>query len=268
MQWRKRAGQFGPEQSRKTAMNEQEGIPDLGGGEAPPSPTPDAPRRLWLLTTAGVAFLFVFAGLLLLAAIFFVSTGYGRHSLSPSYIQTHTIRGPLVMTSEKGEPLPAPDPKALAKLVPKGGVYIVIDRVHNRLLLFENGQNILSAVISAGAGSILEDPTGKRKWVFDTPTGRFYVKSKRENPTWTAPDWEYIESGEPMPRNYSDRVQEGMLGEYALDLGGGPTGYMIHGTLYTRLLGRNVSHGCIRVGRDDLRVIWKKAPVGTPVFMF
>ena len=28
---------------------------------------------------------------------------------------------------------------------------------------------------------------------------------------------------------------------------------MIHGTLYERLLGRAVSHGCIRVGRDDLR---------------
>jgi L,D-transpeptidase YbiS len=43
---------------------------------------------------------------------------------------------------------------------------------------------------------------------------------------------------------------------------------MIHGTLYERLLGRSVSHGCIRVGRDDLRKIYRAASVGTPIFIF
>jgi len=57
-----------------------------------------------------------------------------------------------------------------------------------------------------------------------------------------------------------------MLGEYALDLN--IPGYMIHGTLYSRLLGRSVSHGCIRVGRDDLRVLWRKVPIGSTIFIF
>jgi L,D-transpeptidase YbiS len=43
---------------------------------------------------------------------------------------------------------------------------------------------------------------------------------------------------------------------------------MIHGTLYERLLGRAVSHGCIRVGRDDLREVWAHANVGTQVFIY
>ena len=43
---------------------------------------------------------------------------------------------------------------------------------------------------------------------------------------------------------------------------------MIHGTLYERLLGRSVSHGCIRVGRDDLRQVYRAASVGTPIFIF
>ncbi len=55
------------------------------------------------------------------------------------------------------------------------------------------------------------------------------------------------------------------LGEWALDLG---DGYMIHGTLYERLLGRNITHGCVRVGRDDLRVVAEAAVPGTQVFIY
>ena len=145
-------------------------------------------------------------------------------------------------------------------------VFIIIDRVHNRLWLRENGETTLEALVSAGAGSVLKDPNKNREWVFDTPTGRFKVKGKRQNPLWTAPDWEFIEAKEPFPKSYSDRVEEGMLGEYALDLDS--PGYMIHGTLYERLIGRNVTHGCVRVGRDDLRVLWKKVPIGSTVFIF
>ncbi len=233
-----------------------------------PSPRPPKGRSRRVLRWA----LFILSALLVLAALsalLFFSTGYGYTKPSADYLLSHTLSSESARPlPETGKPLTLADAqKILQKAAPKG-VFVVIDHVQNRLHLRDGDSVILDAVISAGAGSILEDPNGKRKWVFDTPTGRFFVKSKRENPTWTAPDWEYIESGEPMPRNYADRVQEGMLGEYALDLGGGPTGYMIHGTLYTRLLGRNVSHGCIRVGRDDLRIVWKKAPVGTPVFMY
>ncbi|MCK7510225.1 MAG: L,D-transpeptidase [Desulfobacterales bacterium] len=45
-------------------------------------------------------------------------------------------------------------------------------------------------------------------------------------------------------------------------------GYMIHGTLYERLLGRAVSHGCIRVGRDDLRKVWANARIGTQIYIY
>ena len=47
-----------------------------------------------------------------------------------------------------------------------------------------------------------------------------------------------------VPTNAADRVEQGVLGEYALGFG---KGYFIHGTLYTRLLGKNVTHGCIRL---------------------
>jgi len=235
----------------------------LPSADLPVAPPPPPRRRGWLrwllLGSAFVGALLVALGALALG------TGYADQALDGPTVASHLSPPPPELAEPDVDKRVAAAGKSLAKLQPKGP-FIVIDRVQNRLRLVEDGHVTLDAVISAGAGSVLDDPTGKRKWVFDTPVGRFKVKGRREDPLWTAPDWEYIESGEPFPKRYSDRVQEGMLGEYALDLDA--PGYMIHGTLYTRLLGRNVSHGCIRVGRDDLRVLWKKCPIGTSVFIY
>ncbi len=220
-----------------------------------------------LLRWSLLAFLLLVLPLSLLVALLWLSTGYGYRPLNPSYVEAHTAPFEPPQPGAGPEAAAAQARTALAKIRPKG-VFIVIDRVKNLLYLKEGDQILLKAVVSAGAGSVLDDPKTGRRWVFDTPTGRFFVKNRRENPVWVAPDWDYIESGEPIPKRFSDRIQEGMLGEYALDLGGGPPGYMIHGTLYTRLLGRNVSHGCIRVGRDDLRIVWKKTTIGTVVYMY
>ena len=45
-------------------------------------------------------------------------------------------------------------------------------------------------------------------------------------------------------------------------------GYYIHGTLYRRLLGESITHGCVRVADEDLQPIFEKAKVGTPVYIF
>ena len=104
---------------------------------------------------------------------------------------------------------------------------------------------------------VLRESTGKkREWVFDSPRGRFEVRSMLRNPVWRKPDWAFVEESQPIPTNPADRLDYGTLGEYALYFG---DGFMIHGTLYERLLGRAVSHGCIRVGRDDLRKVWANA---------
>lgn len=169
------------------------------------------------------------------------------------------------------EPLPPDDasstrpaPGSSAGPAPRGN-YIVVDRANNRLWL-RNGETVLlDAACSAGSGTMLRDPHGKREWVFDTPAGRFEVRGRIRNPAWAKPDWAFVEEGRPVPSDPSERIEYGMLGEYALDLG---DGYLIHGTLYERLLGRSVTHGCIRVGRDDLRVLWAKTRTGTPVYIF
>ena len=114
-------------------------------------------------------------------------------------------------------------------------------------------------------GTVKIEERGGRVWVFDTPRGRFEVLSKLEKPVWRKPDWAFVEEGEPIPKNPGDRLEYGSLGEYALYFG---NGYMIHGTLYERLLGRAVSHGCIRVGREDLRKVWANARIGTRIYIY
>jgi L,D-transpeptidase ErfK/SrfK len=153
----------------------------------------------------------------------------------------------------------------LASLAPRG-VYIVIDQTQNRIYLKKGDQTVLDAVCSAGSGMVLRERSGKkREWVFDSPRGRFEVLSMSRNPVWAKPDWAFVEDGEPIPKNPADRLDYGSLGEYALNFG---NGYMIHGTLYERLLGRAVSHGCIRVGRDDLRKVWANSRIGTQIFIY
>jgi L,D-transpeptidase YbiS len=153
----------------------------------------------------------------------------------------------------------------LAATAPRG-VFIVIDQTHNRLYLKKGDETLLEAVCSAGSGMVLRESSGKkREWVFDTPRGRFEVLSKAEKPVWRKPDWAFVEEGQPIPKDPAERLDRGSLGEYALYFG---NGFMIHGTLYERLLGRAVSHGCIRVGRDDLRKVWAAAGIGTPIYIY
>jgi len=144
-------------------------------------------------------------------------------------------------------------------------IYIVVDTGRNVLYLKRGNGKIREAVISVGSGSILKDTAGKRQWIFDTPRGEYQVKTKHIAPAWTKPDWAFIEEGEAIPKDPRKRIEEGVLGDYALGFG---NGYFIHGTLYTRMLGRNVTHGCIRVGDRDLKAVYYAAGLGTRIYIF
>jgi len=154
--------------------------------------------------------------------------------------------------------------KKLQALQPKGNS-IVVDSARNILLFRKNGEVVRQAVVSCGSGSVLEEPGGGRQWIFDTPRGVFQVKSKLLNPTWVKPDWAFIEEGKRPPKNKEERMESGVLGDYALGFG---DGFFIHGTLYTRMLGRSVTHGCVRMGDADLKAVYEASPIGTKIFIF
>jgi L,D-transpeptidase YbiS len=142
---------------------------------------------------------------------------------------------------------------------------VVVDTANNRVSLREGGRILREMVASCGSGNVLVDPVGGRTWTFDTPRGQFQVRSKVNNPVWIKPDWAFIEEGEPIPPKGADRAERNMMGDYALGIG---NGYFLHGTLYKRLLGRNVSHGCVRLGDEDLEFLFKTATLGTKVIIF
>ena len=155
--------------------------------------------------------------------------------------------------------------KQLTQLMPTQP-YILVDTARNHLYVKRGDQVMLDAVASTGSGTILDKPgDSKGQWIFDTPRGEFTVQSRLTNPVWVKPDWAFIEEGLEVPKSQADRLESGVLGEYALGFG---KGYFIHGTLYTRLLGKNVTHGCIRLNDEDLKSVYRLAKVGTPIMIF
>ena len=148
--------------------------------------------------------------------------------------------------------------------VPRG-TYVVIDQTHNKLRLLRGETLLLEAPCSAGSGMVLKEGSHGRVWVFDTPRGAFNVLSRAENPVWRRPDWAFVEEGQAVPKDPAERLEYGSLGEYALYFG---NGYMVHGTLYERLIGRPVSHGCIRLGKEPLRQVWRSTSLGTPIYIY
>jgi L,D-transpeptidase YbiS len=144
------------------------------------------------------------------------------------------------------------------------GVYIVVDTGSNKLYLMDGERVLRTASCSTGSGSRLVDIAGKRVWVFNTPRGEFEVQRKIVKPVWTKPDWAFIEDGEPIPTKFADRLDPDVLGKYALAL---PDGYLIHGSIYKRTIGMSVTHGCIRLGDQDLEAVYMAAQVGTKVYI-
>jgi len=154
--------------------------------------------------------------------------------------------------------------RKIAALTPRED-FLVIDTAANRVTLRQGETVVRDMLASCGSGNVLEDPASGRRWVFDTPRGQFRVKSKVTNPLWIKPDWAFLEEGQPIPSRAAERAEPGMMGDYALGIG---NGYFIHGTLYKRMLGRNVSHGCVRLGDEDLAHLYRTVPIGTRVFIF
>jgi L,D-transpeptidase YbiS len=171
---------------------------------------------------------------------------------------------PAGMTLARAEARSKAARRKLEALAP-GGLHVVVDTAANRLYLRKGEAVLREAVVSCGSGNVLSNPNGGQDWVFDTPRGEFKVESKVRNPLWVKPDWAYVEEGKAPPRNHGERFEQGVLGDYALGIG---KGYFLHGTLYTRMLGRNVTHGCVRVGDDDLQALYRSVPIGAKVFLY
>ncbi|MBN3035670.1 MAG: L,D-transpeptidase [Bacteroidales bacterium] len=154
--------------------------------------------------------------------------------------------------------------KKLAGMTPNEA-YLVVNTSANTFRLYKRRKLIREGVCSTGSYILLE-AHDERKWIFSTPTGIRRIRGKTQSPVWRKPDWAFVEEGLPVPPpGAPDRFEYGVLGDYALSLG---DGYLIHGTLYKRFLGLPVTHGCIRMGDEDLEAVYKNLQVGSRVFIY
>lgn len=144
--------------------------------------------------------------------------------------------------------------------------YLVVNTSDNTFNLYNNGRLVRNGICSTGS-FVLLDAGGEKKWMFETPKGIMRIQGKTESPVWRKPDWAFIEDGLPVPKSQTsfDRYEYGVLGDYALSIG---NGYLIHGTLYKRLLGMPVTHGCVRLDDADLEQVFHTLRLGSKVYIF
>jgi len=154
--------------------------------------------------------------------------------------------------------------KKLDSYIPRQS-YLIVNTANNTFRLMKYDKLIREGICSTGSYTILT-AGDDQKWVFETPRGMLKVLGKEESPVWVKPDWAFIEEGLPVPPpGHSSRYERGVLGDYKMMLG---RGYLIHGTLYKRFLGMAVTHGCIRLGDDDLEAVYKNLQIGSRVFIY
>lgn len=143
------------------------------------------------------------------------------------------------------------------------GRYVVVDLSHNELRLLSNGQVLWRTPAGTGTGIEIRDARGH--WAFETTPGQYQIQYKERNPVWNRPDWWYLEHQQPLPPTDSpERSSTGDLGEAALYLG---QELAIHGTQHPELLGKRVSHGCIRISNSAIIRLYHNVQVGTPVLI-
>jgi L,D-transpeptidase YbiS len=231
---------------------------DLERGELFSSLARPRPRRRGMVA---VLLLFGLLGLALGAALLVARAGRPLHGAP---FVTETALTPDEEDPSRVAKRAAQATASLERVKPRGA-YLVVDSYRNRLRLVENGVPKHEAVCSTGTGTILRDPRNGREWIFDTPIGERVIERKVKNPVWAKPDWAFIEEGYLPPTNPEERFDPYSLGDYALYLG---NGYIIHGTLFQTLLGRRVTHGCIRLGDADLELIYRNVRIGTRVYLY
>jgi murein L,D-transpeptidase YcbB/YkuD len=115
---------------------------------------------------------------------------------------------------------------------PAEDIRLVLNIPGSRIDVFEGGERTRSIDVSVG------------KRGFETPAGKYRISSVIWNPWWHPPNSKWARGEKPTPpgpKNPMGRVKINFA----------PLLY-IHGTLYEDYLGAPASHGCIRMGKQDL----------------
>jgi L,D-transpeptidase ErfK/SrfK len=114
-------------------------------------------------------------------------------------------------------------------------------------------------------GKVYTYPVGIGRDGWNTPMGTTSIAVKTPNPDWHVPpsiQREHAAKGHHLP-SVVRSGPDNPLGYYAMRLAIGS--YLIHGTNKPFGIGMQISHGCVQMYPEDIEVLFKKVPVGTPV---
>ena len=126
---------------------------------------------------------------------------------------------------------------------------IVVSFSDRRLYYIMKGKRAISYPIAV--------PKPDAKW-----SGNYRMTSKRVNPTWT-PTPSMLRENPKLPRVVQGGDPKNPLGVRALYVGN--TLYRIHGTDAPWLIGKAVSHGCVRMLNKDVVDLYNRAAVGSQI---
>ncbi len=121
---------------------------------------------------------------------------------------------------------------------------VVVNLSDRRTYVYKGGEVIASYPIAVG----------KEGW--ETPTGSFRVKDMQHYPIWQHPI-----TGKVFPSGADSPLGERWIGFWT----DGRNQIGFHGTPDIHLLGSAISHGCLRMRNDDVRLLYEQVEIGTLV---
>jgi lipoprotein-anchoring transpeptidase ErfK/SrfK len=125
-----------------------------------------------------------------------------------------------------------------------GNTEVVVDLSDRRVYVYRGGVTIASY------------PTGIGKKGWETPTGSFEIMHMQHYPVWRHPiTGKIFEAGPDSP--LGDR----WIGFWS----DGRNKIGFHGTPDDDLVGKAISHGCLRMRNPDVRMLYKQVGLGTTV---
>jgi lipoprotein-anchoring transpeptidase ErfK/SrfK len=137
------------------------------------------------------------------------------------------------------------------ELAKKYPAFIVVDRKGHELHFYEHLKLFKTWPIAVGRAGL------------ETPSGLYDIQWEEVNPPWRVPNspWAGELAGKTIPPGPDDPIKARWM---AFDGGAG-----IHGidpSEYSSI-GHDASHGCVRMRIPDVISLYKRSPVGTPVYI-
>jgi len=136
-----------------------------------------------------------------------------------------------------------------ADLATKYPRLVVVSRSRFRLRLFRNLKLTKTYKIAVGRAGL------------ETPAGLYNIQDKQTNPYWHVPKskWAGKLAGKVIPPGPRNPIKARWMGLFA--------GAGIHGTTDIASLGSAASHGCVRMAIPDVKDLFDRVEVGTPVYI-